>query len=56
MWFDIKHIDGNFIMHEDDKEDEVFNPVQFHYHAPSEHTIDGRHYDLEMHFYHITED
>jgi carbonic anhydrase len=25
------------------------NCVQFHFHAPSEHTVDGEQYDLEMH-------
>ena len=25
---------------------------QFHFHAPSEHTIDGKHYDVEMHIVH----
>jgi carbonic anhydrase/phosphoserine phosphatase len=29
---------------------------QFHMHAPSEHTINGRHYPLEMHFVHKAED
>jgi carbonic anhydrase len=26
--------------------------VQFHFHAPSEHTLDGRSYDAEVHFVH----
>ncbi|NPA46548.1 MAG: carbonic anhydrase family protein [Chlorobi bacterium] len=26
--------------------------LQFHYHAPSEHTVNGRHYPLEVHFVH----
>jgi carbonic anhydrase len=56
VWVDIRHIDGDFIVHEDNREDEVFHPLQFHFHSPSEHTIDGRHYDLEMHFYHETDD
>jgi len=29
-----------------------FNGVQFHFHHISEHTIDGRHMDLEMHTVH----
>ncbi len=28
----------------------------FHFHSPSEHTIDGRSYDVEMHFVHKTPD
>ncbi|KAF0719491.1 Aste57867_991 [Aphanomyces stellatus] len=30
----------------------VYSSVNFHHHAPSEHTIDGRHFDLELHFVH----
>jgi len=30
-----------------------FKLAQFHMHAPSEHTHDGKHYDLEMHFVHL---
>ena len=51
---DINQIDGVFVMHEDLRPDTLFKPIQFHFHSPSEHTIDGRHYDLEMHFYHET--
>jgi len=29
-----------------------FVPMQIHFHSPSEHTIDGRQYDLEMHLVH----
>src|SRR5262245_51504734 len=29
---------------------------QFHYHAPSEHTIDGKAYPLELHLVHAAED
>ncbi|WP_394831046.1 carbonic anhydrase family protein [Pendulispora rubella] len=29
--------------------------VQFHFHVPSEHTLDGRHYDAEMHLVHQNE-
>ena len=30
--------------------------VQFHFHAPSEHTVDGRYFPMEMHFVHQAED
>lgn len=30
-----------------------FQFAQFHMHAPSEHTRDGRLYDMEMHFVHL---
>jgi len=26
-----------------------YDAIQFHFHAPSEHTIEGKHSDLEMH-------
>lgn len=33
--------------------DTTFNAAQFHFHAGSEHTIDGERYDLEMHSVHL---
>ncbi len=30
----------------------TYKLLQFHYHAPSEHTVDGKHYPLEVHFVH----
>lgn len=30
----------------------MFMPLQFHFHAPSEHTFDGKFYDLELHIVH----
>lgn len=29
-----------------------FMPLQFHFHAPSEHSVDGKLYDAEVHFVH----
>jgi carbonic anhydrase len=30
--------------------DETYALLQFHFHAPSEHTVDGEHFPMEMHF------
>ena len=30
--------------------------LQFHFHAPSEHTVDGKHYPVEAHLVHKSED
>ena len=32
--------------------EDSFESLQFHFHAPSEHTVDGVQYDLEMHIVH----
>ncbi|MBC7818025.1 MAG: carbonic anhydrase family protein [Planctomycetaceae bacterium] len=39
---------GSFLHVGDDK----FALEQFHVHTPSEHTLDGKHFDLEIHFVH----
>ncbi len=31
---------------------DVYALKQFHFHAPSEHTVDGKHYPVELHFVH----
>jgi carbonic anhydrase len=33
-----------------------FELTQFHFHAPSEHTIDKQHFPLEVHFVHLAQD
>ena len=30
-----------------------FQPLQFHFHAPSEHTVEGYYYPAEVHFVHL---
>jgi carbonic anhydrase len=37
-------------------DDKLFELKQFHFHAPSEHTINGSHADMEMHLVHKTKD
>ena len=39
-----------------DGEVQFWRPLQFHFHAPSEHTIGGRQMDLEVHFVHLSEE
>jgi carbonic anhydrase len=36
--------------------DQSYALVQFHFHAPSEHTVDGEHYPMEMHIIHSSTD
>ena len=36
--------------------DKVFHLKQFHFHTPSEHTIDGKNFPMEMHLVHQSED
>ena len=33
-----------------------FDLAQFHFHSPSEHTLNGRHFDMEMHLVHAAPD
>lgn len=35
--------------------DDVYRLVQYHFHAPSEHTLDGQPYDAEVHLVHESE-
>ncbi len=35
---------------------ESYELRQFHFHSPSEHTVDGRHYPMEMHLVHSSKD
>jgi carbonic anhydrase len=36
--------------------DKSYALVQFHFHAPSEHTVNGKHYPMELHFVHAAQD
>jgi len=35
---------------------ESYELRQYHFHSPSEHTVNGRHYPMEMHLVHISKD
>ena len=37
----------------DDGRQGLFKPVQFHFHAPSEHTKNGKTFPLELHIVHV---
>ena len=37
-------------------DNQTFTLEQFHFHSPSEHTVDGRHFDMEMHLVHKSDD
>jgi len=30
----------------------LFTPLQLHFHSPSEHTVNGKYYDVELHIVH----
>jgi len=44
--------DGTMDLTREDEES-LWSPLQFHFHAPSEHTVMGKHMDLEMHIVHL---
>jgi len=44
--------DGSFI----EVDNKTFYLKQFHFHSPSENTIDGKHFPLEAHFVHLSSD
>lgn len=48
--------DGELDLTFGDGSSDTFVPLQFHFHAPSEHTVDGKSYDLEVHFVHKYKD
>ena len=34
---------------------DIFDGIQFHFHHGSEHTVNGKRHDLEMHSVHLTD-
>jgi len=49
--FDVEHI-GAFVMWGPKGEQAQYNLKHFDFHTPSEHKVNGVHYELEMHFFH----
>jgi carbonic anhydrase len=50
LW--VNSTDGEMAFVNHDKNVRLFKILQFHMHAPSEHTINGKNYDLELHLVH----
>jgi carbonic anhydrase len=48
--------DGEFHLSFADGTKSIFKVLQFHFHAPSEHSVNGELYDLEVHFVHLYAD
>ena len=48
--------DGDFTLTFPDGTEHIFEVLQLHFHAPSEHTVNGEHKDLEVHFVHLYAD
>ena len=46
--------DGEYQLELTDASTHLFVPNSFHFHAPSEHTVNDKHYDMELHIVHAT--
>ena len=44
--------EGLFILNLHDGRKQEFKPIHFNLHSPSEHTVNGRHYDAELQILH----
>ena len=45
--------DGELTLTFADGSRKMFEPLQLNFHSPSEHTVDGKHFDLEMQMVHL---
>lgn len=48
----VDHTEGKLTFLNHHGEESEYDILQFHLHAPSEHTIDGKYFDLELHIVH----
>ena len=44
--------DGSLVVWDTFGDSNAYKLIQYHIHAPSEHTIDGKNYDVEIHMVH----
>ena len=44
--------DGSIVVWDHMGESKAYQLLQYHIHAPSEHTIDGKNYEVEIHLVH----
>lgn len=56
VFISLANVTGHFYLWDETQSKKQYKPLQFHFHAPSEHTVDGKHYDLEMHIVHANSD
>ena len=45
-------VEGEFILNLHDGRMQKFKPIEFNLHSPSEHSVNGEHFDLEVHILH----
>ena len=50
--FQVDITNGNLVFIDQDNKVLQYNLAQFHIHSPSEHTINGKYYDVEIHLVH----
>lgn len=48
LYLNLEDDEGDFIIYDEDGNKAEYEPYFVAFHAPSEHTVDGKHYDLEM--------
>ena len=48
--------DGVYKLRDAEGKTDLFTPLQFHVHSPSEHTINGKFFDVELHIVHKYKD